>query len=292
MTFWAGPVAIGQRLPNDSPMSTPRVPHAHLVQLDIAWEDKPANYARVRSLLARAEVCAGDLVVLPELFDTGFSFNLGRTVDADGATLRFIAALASELRATIHGSRTVLGPDNRGRNRASIAGPDGGIICEYDKVHPFTFGKEAEHFSGGERVETYSWMPEGPASVAAPAVVCPAICYDLRFPELFRIGLLKGAEVFALGANWPAPRKLHRSALSIARAIENQAFVLSVNRAGRDPTLIYAGGTMAVSPRGEVIGELDEREGVLSVPVDVASVREWRAAFPAWKDHRLIGRTE
>lgn len=277
-------------------MTTGRLPHAHLVQLDIAWEDKPANYARVRGLLSGAGVYPGDLVVLPELFDTGFSFNLSRTVDADNATLRFVAGLARELHATVHGSRTVLGPDRRGRNRASIAGPGGDILCEYDKVHPFTFGREAEHFSGGDEVKTYAWTPGAgdpvtpPNGPPTPAIVCPAICYDLRFPELFRIGLLKGAEVFAIGANWPAPRKLHRSALSIARAIENQAYVLSVNRSGSDPTLAYAGGSMAVSPKGEILGELDEREGVLSVPVDLAALREWRGAFPAWKDHRLIGR--
>ncbi|MBY0262385.1 MAG: hypothetical protein K2Q20_08575, partial [Phycisphaerales bacterium] len=124
-------------------MTTGRLPHAHLVQLDIAWEDKPANYARVRGLLSGAGVHSGDLIVLPELFDTGFSFNLSKTVDSDSATLRFVAELARELQATVQGSRTVLGLDGRGRNRASIAGPGGDILCEYDKVHPFTFGREA-----------------------------------------------------------------------------------------------------------------------------------------------------
>ena len=117
------------------------------------------------------------------------------------------------------------------------------------------------------------------------------MCYDLRFPELFRIGLLKGAEVYAIGANWPASREYHRHTLSIARAIENQAFVLSVNRCGKDPQLEYAGASLAISPRGEILGQLGPEEGVLSVEIDLDDLHRWRRTFPAWKDHKLIGRT-
>lgn len=265
---------------------------AHLVQLDIAWEDKAANYARVRSLLDRARINPGDLVVLPEMFDTGFSFNLPKTNDADGQTLRFLVDLARQTRATVHGSRTVIGPDGRGRNRASVVGPAGEVLCEYDKVHPFTYGRESEFFSGGDAVRTYTWT-RGPADSVAPGertTVCPAVCYDLRFPELFRRGLQMGAEVFALGANWPAPRAPHRRALAVARAIENQAFMLCVNRAGRDPHLVYAGASLAVGPRGDVLAEAGEDECVLSVEIDLAALRAWRAEFPAWRDHRLLGR--
>jgi omega-amidase len=120
-------------------------------------------------------------------------------------------------------------------------------------------------------------------------VVCPAVCYDLRFPELFRIGLSKGAEAFAIGANWPEARQAHWRTLLIARAIENQAFVLGVNRTGSDPALRYAGGTIAVGPRGEVLGELEAEEGVLSTGVDVSEMRKWREVFPAWRDGRLMG---
>jgi predicted amidohydrolase len=262
---------------------------AHLVQLDSRWEDKPANHAGVRRLLERAGPAPGDLVVLPEMFDTGFSFRLEYTADRDGATLAFLAALAAQTGATIHGSRTIIGPDGRGRNCATIVGPDGQLLCEFHKVHPFTLGNEVERFSGGSEVLTYPWRsgdgPEGGATV------CPAVCYDLRFPELFRIGLLKGAEVYAVGANWPASREPHRLALSLARAIENQAFVLSVNRCGNDPQLQYGGGTLAVSPRGEILGQLGAEEGVLSVGIDLDDLRRWRRVFPAWRDHVLIGRT-
>ena len=264
---------------------------AHLVQLDIAWEDKPANFARVRDLLGATAVRAGDLVVLPEMFDTGFSFNLSKTNDADGRTLQFLVQLARQF-ATIHGSRTVKGPDGRGRNRASVVGP-AVKCCEYDSVHPFTYGRESEFFSGGDQVRTYTWMRGTATSVEDSSedrtTVCPAICYDLRFPELFRRGLQMGAEVFALGANWPSPRAPHRRTLSIARAIENQAYMLCVNRAGRDPHLDYAGASLAIGPKGDVLAEAGEDECVLSVEVDLAALRAWRAEFPAWRDHRLLG---
>ncbi len=260
--------------------------HAHLVQAETVWEDHGANRRHVDSLLAGAPLRPGDLIVLPEMFDTGFSFNLECTADGDGATLAYLVALAKRTAATVHGSRTVIGPDGRGRNRATIIGPDGALLAEYDKIHPFSFGKETERFSGGDRVMVYPWRAS--AAPERTTLVCPAICYDLRFPELFRRGLQLGAEVYAIGANWPAPRALHREALARARAIENQAVVLCVNRAGSDPHLTYSGGTMAFGPRGETLGELADGPGVLSVPVDLAALRAWRDAFPAWKDARLL----
>jgi omega-amidase len=119
--------------------------------------------------------------------------------------------------------------------------------------------------------------------------VAPAICYDLRFPELFRTATLKHhTGVFALGACWPVSRQHHWRALAIARAIENQAYMLAVNRTGRDPKLEYAGGTIAVTPKGDVLGELGPEPGVLSVPVNPREVRRWREKFPALGDVRLV----
>lgn len=250
----------------------------HLVQFDIAWEDPSSNFARVEALIDAARVEPGGLVVLPEMFDTGFSFNIEATADR-GRTLEFLRGLARRTRATIHGSRTLAGA--KARNVATVVGPDGGVIAEYAKIHPFTFGREHDRFEGGESVVTYAW---------GPLTVCPAICYDLRFPELFRVGLRRGAGVFALGACWPKARASHWRALLIARAIENQAFVFGVNRVGADPNVMYGGCSIAVGPRGEILGELGEEPGVLSVEVDFAELEAWRRIFPAWKDARLWDR--
>lgn len=261
---------------------------AHLVQLDIAWEDRAANHSKVAALLADIDIQSGDLVALPELFDTGFSFNIERTCDTDDATSRFCRGLALERACFVHGSLTAVGPDGRGRNRAVAYGPDGQLLSSYDKIHPFSLGKEHERFSGGDAVTTWWWD----APQAGSLTVCPAICYDLRFPELFRAGLRLGAEAFVIGANWPSSRSAHWRALLLARAIENQAFVLGINRCGRDPALEYAGGSIAVSPTGEILAEADDREQVLTAEIDPGTLRRWRDKFPAWRDLRpeIFGR--
>lgn len=250
--------------------------------MDIAWEDKQANYDKAERLIARAGPSRGDFLLLPEMFDTGFSFNVERTADADLATLKYITQLAQDLEVYVQGSRTVL-ENGRAENRATVIGPDGKVLADYAKIHPFSLGKEHERFPGGREVLTYPLQIEG----AEPLTVCPAICYDLRFPELFRIGLQRGTHLFALGANWPQSRAAHWRALLIARAIENQAFVLGVNRTGNDPSLAYAGGSIAIGPRGELLGELGPEEAPLSVEIDPREVHAWREKFPAWKDARL-----
>ena len=253
---------------------------AHLLQLDLAWEDHEANYRLVEDTLDKADPDQGDLVVLPELFDTGFSFRTEKNADTEDRTLQFLLGLADDLGVTIQGSRTIRPCDcDKAFNAATVVAPGERLLCEYRKVHPFTFGREPEFFQGGSDLLTYTWND---------LTVCPAICYDLRFPELFRKGLEMGAQIFALGANWPSPRQHHWRALAIARAIENQAFVLAVNRTGNDPHLSYTGGTIAVAPTGDILGELDEWPATLSVEIDPEVLHTWRDTFPAWKDMRLL----
>lgn len=258
---------------------------AHLVQMDIRWEDRAANHARAAGLLAQAAVEPGDLIVLPEMFDTAFSFNIERTADATGETARFLADLAGRSRATVVGGTTAIGPDARGRNRALVYSAAGAEIARYDKIHPFTFGREGERFTGGAAVTTFDWRAGEHA--AAPCLrVCPVICYDLRFPELFRRGLDMGAQAFAVIANWPAERAAHWRALAVARAIENQAFVFAVNRVGADPALRYAGGSLVIGPKGEVLAEGDDAERVVTAAVKPEAVSAWRSSFKAWQDRK------
>jgi len=261
---------------------------AHLVQLDIAWEDHGANFREVDRLLTHAGVGAGDLVVLPEMFSTGFSLNTAVTADRDGTVLEYLRGLATDLGAWVQGGRTVHECDcTHATNEAPVIDPSGRVVLSYRKIHPFSYGREAERFVGGSKVMTYWWGEGADAAAGNGLAVCPAICYDLRFPELFRRGLDMGAECYAVGACWPKARQHHWRSLLVARAIENQAIVLGVNRTGRDPTLEYAGGSIAVGASGEVLGELGDDQTVLSVEVDVEAMRAWRAKFPAWKDRKL-----
>jgi len=251
--------------------------NAHLLQLDLAWEDPAENQRRADLALERAEVQPGDLVALPEMYATGFSLNVETTADDDGRSAAYLSELADRLDATVVGGITARG-NEKARNRLLVFGPDGAELARYDKIHPFSFGREHERFEGGDAVTTFGWNG---------LTVCPAVCYDLRFPELFRAGLDAGAEAYVVIANWPKARRAHWRALSIARAIENQAFVLGVNRAGDDPHLSYDGGSLAIGPEGEILAELGPEPGVLSVPVEPDGLRSWRERFPAWRDRRL-----
>jgi omega-amidase len=297
-----------------------RAMRVHLLEFDIVWEDKAGNHAIVRSMLegAAAEVQPGDLVLMPEMFDTGFSFNVeaiadglvaGPGADAEpgedrGPTASFLSALAQRWGVWVIAGQTlrVRGLTSRrggamGVNRALLIDPAGTIVGHYDKVHPFSYGHESERYLGGRAVQRWR---VGPSGEPASTIVSPVICYDLRFPELFRAAMdtAQPPEVFVVLANWPASRAHHWRSLCVARAIENQAYVVGVNRIGRDPHLEYAGTSLIVDPMGGVVAEspgacgvgVSEAgacpPGVISATLDLASLREWRARFPALRDRR------
>lgn len=254
--------------------------HVAAVQFDIAWEDKPANHKTIEDMLDGVRIEPGTFVLLPELGDTGFSFNLDAIVDEQ--TLTWAQALARRLGIWLQPGFAERGPDGRGRNCAAIVSPQGEILGTYRKVHPFSYGLESQHYSGGDAAVVRR-CPD--------AAVSPMICYDLRFPELWRLAALAGAEVFTIGASWPDARQSHWRALLIARAIENQAFVVAVNRVGADPHLRYAGGSMIIGPTGEILAEAGADPAVLRGNLDIEAARRWRDDFPALRDARgdLLG---
>jgi omega-amidase len=258
------------------------------VQFDIVWEDKAANQATIERMLAEADppIEPGAFVLLPELGDTGFSMHLEQI--ADDRSLAWAVDLARGRRIFLQHGFARLAPEAhpRGRNCAVIISPEGEILADYEKIHPFSYGREAEHYSGGDHLAM---------ARCGEANVCPLICYDLRFAELWRLAALheRPAEIFTLGASWPATRQHHWRSLCVARAIENQAFVVAVNRCGRDPHVTYAGGSLIVSPKGDVLAEANDQPAVLQAEIDVEAARRWRAEFPALRDvHReLLGHT-
>jgi len=249
------------------------------LQIDIAWEDPEANHAAVAALLARIRPAPGTLVLLPELFDTGFTCDLGPLRRAQ--SLIWAAEVARAHGICLCVAHGVVGEDGRGRNRMTFVGPGGPSRHPYEKIHPFGLGGETRSFEAGRTLQI---VTVGAATDALR--LCPLICYDLRFPELWRLAALEGAEVFLLAANWPAVRQHHWRSLCIARAIENQAFVVAVNRVGADPSVNYAGGSLIVSPRGEVIREAGAGPECLSAMLAGEELRGWRRDFPALKDVR------
>lgn len=244
-----------------------------LVQYDIVWENKSANHAVIEQMLFESGVKAGTYVVLPELGDTGFSFDLPTIVDEQ--TINWGRELARNMKIWLQVGYARLGEEGQGRNSATIITPEGQIRGTYDKIHPFSFSQESEHFRGGEHLII---------SRCDDINVCPLICYDLRFPEIWRHGALAGAEVFTIGASWPESRQDHWRALLIARAIENQSYVVGVNRVGVDPNQSYAGGSMIISPKGLVLAEAGRESTVLQASLEASKVISWRREFPALQD--------
>lgn len=251
----------------------------HACQLDIAWEDRDANHRRAREMIARARPSAGDMFVLPEMFASGFSMDVAKIADnPGGATQAFLADLARQHHIYIVAGIVTRGDDDgRGRNEASVIGPDGAEILRYHKIHPFSFGGETHCYSGGQRVVTFDWNG---------FAVAPFICYDLRFPEVFRHAAGSGANLFVVIANWPTARLHHWTTLLTARAIENQAYVVGVNRCGRDPNVEYPGHSMIVDPRGQTIARAEDGERVISASLDLEDLNAYRAKFPALRDRK------
>jgi predicted amidohydrolase len=253
------------------------------VQLDIAWEDKAANYDRARQLVAEAEPAPGALIVLPEMFATGFSMDVARIAEEpDGPTARMLADLARATGAWVLGGLVTRGPEGKGRNEAHLFGPDATRAARYAKMHPFRYAGETDYYGPGDAVVT---VPVG------EMVLAPTVCYDLRFPELYRHAARQGADLLAIIANWPAARAAHWRTLAEARAVENQAYVVAVNRTGRDPHHAYAGGSLVLDPRGRALVESGPDEETVRAEVDADAVRAWREEFPALGDLRedLLG---
>jgi predicted amidohydrolase len=247
-------------------------------QHDIVWEDKPANHARVKELLQTVSVQPGALVVLPEMFATGFSMNVERIAEGpDGPTHRFLAETAREHQAYVVGGVVSRDADGRGRNEAVVFGPDGREVARYCKLHPFSFGGETAHYAAGQETVVFD---------CGPFAIAPFVCYDLRFPEVFRRATRRGAQLLVVIAEWPQERDAHWLALLKARAIENQAYVVGVNRTGRDAKLSYIGHSQIIDPRGEILAAAGEGEEIIQAEVALEPLVEYRRRFPALEDMR------
>ena len=247
-------------------------------QLDIVWENKIANHKKVLSLLSGASVPPGSLVVLPEMFATGFSMNVAAVAEGpDAPTQTFLARTARELRAWVLGGVVTASKAGRGRNEAVLYSPEGTEVLRYCKMQPFTVGGEAKHYEAGQQILTFPWNG---------FTVAPFICYDLRFPELFRAGMRRGAQMFVVIASWPVARAHHWVTLLQARAIENQAYVVGVNRSGTDPNFTYPGRSLIVTPGGEIVADAGSAEGVISAECNLDELLAYRKKLPFLEDMR------
>jgi predicted amidohydrolase len=247
------------------------------VQHDIAWEDRDANFARLAPMIAAAASDGARLVVLTEMFSTGFSMDVDRVAESrDGASASFLGAQAREHGVWVCGSLPER-PDAAARpfNQLVLAAPDGSTH-RYAKIHPFGYGAEPDHYAAGDAFLT----------VSVEGVRCSFfVCYDLRFADEFW-PLASGTDCYVVVANWPRQRRAHWSALLRARAIENQAFVVGVNRVGVGDRLTYVGDSVILDPLGEPVATAGDGECVIIADVDPDRVRSVREKYPFLRDRR------
>jgi predicted amidohydrolase len=247
------------------------------IQHDIMWEDPNATREHVRPLIADAAAQGAQLIVLTEMYATGFSMNPDKIgEDEGGPNEQFLRDQAAAYGAYVAASVAQRGTDGSYRNNAIIAAPDGSVAARYAKIHPFSYAGEHERYAAGTQFVT---VPIGDLNVSL------FVCYDLRFADEFW-ARANDTDLYVVPANWPEPRHEHWRALLRARAIENQAYVLGVNRVGLAKDLLHVGNSTLIDPMGERLFEGGADEAVLVAEADPKIISEVRTKFPFLPDRR------
>ena len=251
------------------------------VQHDIVWHDRDANFERLAAPIAGAAASGAGLVLLTETFSTGFSFDTPGIGEAEGGpSSQFLTAMAAQHGVWVGGSCPEVAPDapdddQRPSNVFVLVGPDG-TTYRYRKIHPFSHADEERYVRAGTDFVTVEI--EG-------VRVSIFVCYDLRFADEFW-SLATSTDLYLVVANWPAKRRLHWSALLRARAIENQAYVVGVNRVGTGGALDYSGDSAIIDPLGELLATGAGGETVLLADIDTDHVASTRDHFRFLQDRR------
>lgn len=244
-----------------------------LAQINSIWEDRVATKRHILTLLERDITTpkSVDWLIFPEMTLSGFSMNsLATTLDDNDHT--FFSQLAQDYEVFISYGGVV-----ENKNCCITLDATGKQISKYEKIHLFTYAKEEQYYTAGSQVITFSLNG---------FQVTPAICYDLRFASLFwHTGI--ETDLFVVIANWPQSRIAHWKTLLAARAIENQCFVIGVNRVGADPNVTYVGGCGVYDPKGDILLEPPPKEGIFVSEIPTQLVLETRNQFPFLKDRRL-----
>lgn len=250
--------------------------HISIIQTNLFWEDKSANISmleeKINSITKKTEI-----VILPEMFSTGFSMNPSALAETmDGPTVNWMKKMAADKKIILTGS-VIIQENNQYYNRLLWVLPNG-TIGHYDKRHRFAFAAEDQHYSNGHKrliAQVKGWK------------INLQICYDLRFPVWARQQSEQEPEydILLYVANWPERRNYAWKTLLTARAIENQSYVIGVNRVGEDGKGIYhSGNSMVIDPLGEVLYHKEHDEDIYTIQLEKNTLTEIRTKFPFWKD--------
>ncbi len=250
--------------------------HAASIQFNIALGEVERNLRQVREALTRSREQGAELAVLPEMWSTGYDYKrLDRLAEETPRILQSLQDLTDELGLVTVGSLPEK-LDGTIYNTAFVH-DRGKLAGSYRKLHLFSSMGEDRFLGAGDRTLTV------PTSIGRLGV---AICYDLRFPELFRKLALEGAEILCLPAEWPKPRQEHWRTLLRARAIENQFFVAAANCCGIQGKLDFFGMSLLIAPRGEVLAEAGEGDAEICAVFDFEEMAAFRSQIPCYRDRR------
>lgn len=248
------------------------------IQMNVGFGKVDENFERAENLIREAAIRGAEIVVLPEMWNTGYALEkLGELADTNGErTKAFLQGLASELGIHIVGGSVATERDGKFYNTMYVYNREGEMVSEYSKVHLFRLMNEEKYLEAGDEMNRFTL-----GDIEAGGV----ICYDIRFPEWLRAHALAGANVLFVSAQWPTPRIDHWKTLLQARAIENQCFVIAVNRISRKVEN-FNGQSMVIEPWGEVLWTGGEDEELAIVDVDFSKVEEVRGRIPVYDDRR------
>ena len=248
-----------------------------LCQSEIVYENKEANFIKAGKMIQGASVSGVELVLFPEMSFTGFSMNTAVTAEdpSDSPTIMLMKGYAEQYHTAIGFGITLKTETELYENHYMVVDPNGVIIADYVKIHPFTYGGEDTCFRGGNEPVTFTY---GGRTFGL------SLCYDLRFPELYQ-KLSKTAEVLIVAANWPDARLEHFRALLPARAIENQSYVLAINCLGDLGGVHSSGYSTVINPQGNVLASRGNEEVVLLVDLEDVVLGE-RLSFPVKSDRK------
>ena len=249
-----------------------------LVQMQVALGDVRKNLKTAEDAIAEAARRGSHLVVLPELWATGVALEQGTALASDltGGVFAQLAALAVQHKVCVVGSHL----ERRGyqvANSAPFIDPRGQVRGVYRKIHLFRLMDEDRYLQPGSAPLLLD-LPWGPTAFA--------ICYDLRFPELFRRYAVEGAKMIVLPAEWPIERIEHWRALLVARAIENQCYIVATNACGQSGEYTFGGHSMIVDPWGKVVVEVGETPALATAEIDLDLVDAVRKRIPVFDDRR------
>lgn len=251
-----------------------------LAQMDMVHRDKAGNLAACRQMIGQAAEEKVDLLLFPELTLTGFSSHIAEDGEAldSSQTLDFFSREAAAHHMAM-GFGMIVSPSaqaEKGENHCVLLGREGQLLADYAKIHPFSFGAEGRFYTGGT-----DWA----SCQLDDFTIAPFVCYDLRFPEIFRVHC-RQVQLMTVIANWPSTRMEHWYLLLRARALENQCYVAGVNRWGQEGKLSYIGGSTVVAPDGTILVQDESGPGLVTCDIERETVDKTRKALPFLPDRR------